>query len=66
MQANLTARIFCFDAGPGDYASFIEEESDIKCMPGNFILEDGEVVGKHKGITHYTIGQRKRLRCNIW
>ena len=44
-----------------DYASFIEEESDIKCMPGNFILEDGEVVGKHKGITHYTIGQRKGL-----
>ena len=44
-----------------DYASFIEEESDTKCMPGNFILEDGEVVGKHKGITHYTIGQRKGL-----
>ena len=43
------------------YASFIEEESDTKCMPGNFILEDGEVVGKHKGITHYTIGQRKGL-----
>ena len=30
-------------------------------MHGNFILEDGEVVGKHKGITHYTIGQRKGL-----
>lgn len=49
-----------------DYASFIEEESDTKCMPGNFILEDGEVVGKHKGITHYTIGQRKGLGVTIW
>lgn len=29
--------------------------------PGNFVDEDGNVLGKHKGITHYTIGQRKGL-----
>ena len=28
---------------------------------GNFVSVTGEVLGKHKGITHYTIGQRKGL-----
>lgn len=28
---------------------------------GNFVWTDGTVIGKHKGITHYTIGQRKGL-----
>ena len=32
-------------------------------MPGegDFVLTDGTVVGRHKGITNYTIGQRKGL-----
>ena len=31
-------------------------------MPeGNFVLTDGTVIGRHKGITHYTVGQRKGL-----
>ena len=29
--------------------------------PGNFVTKDGTVLGQHKGITHYTIGQRKGL-----
>ena len=29
--------------------------------PGNFVDQEGNVLGKHKGITHYTIGQRKGL-----
>ena len=29
--------------------------------PGNYIDEAGNVLGRHKGITHYTIGQRKGL-----
>ena len=29
--------------------------------PGNFVTKDGKVLGQHKGITHYTIGQRKGL-----
>ena len=44
-----------------DYAGFIERETNIKSMPGNFINSKGEVLGKHKGIVHYTVGQRKRL-----
>ena len=29
--------------------------------PGNFVNTDGEVIGKHKGLIHYTVGQRKGL-----
>ena len=43
----------------GDYASFLERENG-ESAPGDFLL-DGQVVGRHKGITHYTIGQRKGL-----
>lgn len=45
----------------GDYASFIEEETDQVIPEGNFVTESGEVIGRHKGITHYTVGQRKGL-----
>lgn len=44
-----------------DYARFIEENAHVKIPEGNFVWTDGTVVGKHKGITHYTIGQRKGL-----
>ena len=44
----------------GDYASYI---IDIKgpFPEGNFVLEDGKVIGRHKGIIRYTVGQRKGL-----
>lgn len=45
----------------GDYASFIEEQTDAGSRPGSFVLSDGTVVGTHKGIIHYTVGQRKGL-----
>lgn len=46
----------------GDYAALIAREAPDK-MPGagNFVTKDGIVLGQHKGITHYTIGQRKGL-----
>ena len=45
-----------------DYAAFIEREVKEKVPgEGNFITTDGKVIGKHKGITHYTVGQRKGL-----
>ena len=49
----------------GDYASFLEEYSGKKAEPGNFVLSDGTVVGKHKGIIHYTVGQRKGLNLSM-
>ena len=50
----------CF-VSDDDYASFIEEESDQKIPEGNFVTPDGKILGRHKGIIHYTIGQRKGL-----
>lgn len=45
-----------------DYAAFIERETQGKVPPaGNFVTAAGQVLGRHKGITHYTIGQRKGL-----
>jgi tRNA-specific 2-thiouridylase len=43
-----------------DYASFIVKHG-VKCEEGDFIDESGNVIGRHKGIIHYTIGQRKGL-----
>ena len=45
-----------------DYAGFIEKEREGDVPPpGNFVAADGTVLGRHRGITHYTIGQRKGL-----
>lgn len=45
----------------GDYASFIERETGVPEQPGNFVGRDGKILGRHKGISHYTVGQRKGL-----
>ena len=50
----------CF-VNDGDYASFLEEYTGQKVAEGNFVTSDGKVIGRHKGITHYTIGQRRGL-----
>ena len=45
-----------------DYAGFIDRECSGQVPPpGNFVSVDGEILGRHKGITHYTVGQRKGL-----
>lgn len=48
-----------------DYASFIEENSGQKIEEGNFVDIHGNILGRHKGITHYTIGQRKGLNLSL-
>lgn len=48
-----------------DYASFIQENTDQEIKPGNFVTLDGEILGKHRGITHYTVGQRKGLNLSM-
>lgn len=45
----------------GDYASVVEKYTGYKSVPGNFVRQDGTVMGKHKGIIHYTVGQRRGL-----
>lgn len=44
-----------------DYVKFLKEKCGISAAPGNFVDESGKVIGKHNGITNYTIGQRKGL-----
>ena len=49
-----------------DYAGFIEREKKGEVpAAGNFVNRSGEVLGTHKGITHYTIGQRKGLNLAL-
>ncbi len=45
----------------GDYAGFIERYSGKTCPAGDFVDADGNVLGRHKGIIHYTLGQRRGL-----
>ena len=45
----------------GDYAGFIERDTGRESPGGNFISEDGRVLGRHRGIIRYTVGQRKHL-----
>lgn len=44
-----------------DYAGFIRRNTNNNIIPGNFVDIDGNVIGQHKGITNYTVGQRKGL-----
>ncbi|MBR5774304.1 MAG: tRNA 2-thiouridine(34) synthase MnmA [Clostridia bacterium] len=45
----------------GKHAEFIKAFTGECDRAGNFVSENGEILGKHKGIIHYTIGQRKGL-----
>ena len=57
------AGLFTFDKSEsqdlcsGDYRDFIDNSSG----PGNFINTDGIILGEHKGIENYTLGQRRGL-----
>lgn len=44
-----------------DYAGYLERVAGVESKEGNFVTKDGTVIGRHKGIIHYTIGQRKGL-----
>lgn len=50
----------CFVPADG-HAAFIEWYTGKRMQPGDFVDESGRVLGRHKGIGHYTIGQRKGL-----
>ncbi len=50
----------CFIGDEG-YAKFIEELSPLSSRPGRIVDRRGNILGSHKGLAHYTIGQRKGL-----
>lgn len=49
----------------GKYTDFIENYAGKTYPEGNFTDADGNVLGRHKGIIHYTIGQRKGLGLSL-
>lgn len=44
-----------------DYAAFVKRQTGHVETPGNFVDEAGEILGTHRGLLHYTVGQRKGL-----
>ncbi|MDR1329889.1 MAG: tRNA 2-thiouridine(34) synthase MnmA, partial [Oscillospiraceae bacterium] len=45
----------------GDYGGFLERYTGKAPEPGDFVGERGDVLGRHAGITRYTVGQRRGL-----
>lgn len=45
----------------GKYGEVVERVLGKSFEPGNFVTEDKKILGTHKGIIHYTVGQRKGL-----
>ena len=45
----------------GKHPQFIESRTTKELAEGNFTDEEGNILGRHKGIHHYTVGQRKGL-----
>lgn len=44
-----------------DYAAYVESHGEAPVVPGHFVDPDGQILGEHRGLIHYTIGQRKGL-----
>ncbi len=50
----------CFVPGD-DYRSFLKERAPDTVRPGEIVMTDGNVVGRHDGIAFFTVGQRRQL-----
>ena len=48
----------------GDYAAFLAR-SGVELIPGDFVDEEGNVLGRHRGLACYTIGQGKGLGISL-
>ncbi len=48
-----------------DYAGFLKNTMGVESAPGDFIDRSGRVLGKHKGLIHYTVGQRRGLNLSF-
>ncbi len=48
-----------------DYARFIKENTGTVPPEGNFVDREGHILGRHRGIIHYTVGQRKGLNLSM-
>ncbi len=54
----------CF-LGKDDYRKFLQRHAPEVEKPGPIYTADGELIGEHRGLAFYTIGQRKGLGVAI-
>lgn len=54
----------CF-ISDNDHGAYIKRNFPDKVKEGNFVDENGNILGRHKGIVYYTIGQRKGLGLSL-
>lgn len=60
VAAKRDSQDICF-VPDGDYASLVARLRPGAADPGEIVDRDGRVLGEHRGVIHYTIGQRKGL-----
>ncbi|RAU21472.1 tRNA 2-thiouridine(34) synthase MnmA [Paramagnetospirillum kuznetsovii] len=60
VAAKRDSQDICF-VPDGDYASLVERLRPDAVRPGEIVDRAGKVLGRHRGLVHYTIGQRKGL-----
>lgn len=53
----------CF--APSGYELFLKKKLGSKITEGNYLDENGNILGKHKGYQLYTVGQRRKLGLNL-
>lgn len=56
----VSSQDICFAQETG-YAEYIKARTGAVFAPGEIVTEDGAVIGKHKGLPYYTVGQRRGL-----
>ena len=44
----------------GDYAAFLERRG-LTAPPGDIVDDEGQIIGRHRGLYRYTVGQRRGL-----
>jgi tRNA-specific 2-thiouridylase len=44
-----------------NYRSFLKEHAPETLRPGDLVMTDGTIVGRHDGIAFFTVGQRRKL-----
>jgi tRNA-specific 2-thiouridylase len=59
------SREICFIDNENNYAEFIHNYTGLKVSPGYFTDKKGNILGEHRGIIHYTVGQRRGLGINL-
>lgn len=45
----------------GDHGKFLCEHCGLQAVPGDFVDKNGTVLGQHRGVIYYTVGQRRGL-----